>query len=136
MFRTNILSSYKHCFSVTRFTLNLQQPLRNLPSMFEPFTVITALTVTAATFGILSIISDYCRTYYKLQNRQKSGKLSLNVSPYYVVTLSPQYVDMSYIKCLRYTLTLSAIMSPQMSFFLAIKTETFANITKLQTFSQ
>ena len=103
-------------FSVTRFILNLQQPLRNLPSMFEPFTVITALTVTAATFGILSIISDYCRTYYRLQNRQKTGKLSLNVSPYYVTTLSPQYVDMSYTKCLRYILTLSATMSLHISF--------------------
>ena len=104
---------YKHCFSVTRFILNLQQPLRNLPSMFEPFTVITALTVTAATFGILSIISDYCLNYYRLKNKQKKGKFFLNVSPYYVTTLSPQYVDMSYTKCLRYALTLSATMSPQ-----------------------
>ena len=129
-------STKHYFFSVTRFILNLQQPLRNLPSMFEPFTVITALTVTAATFGILSIISDYCRTYYRLQNRQKTGKLSLNVSPYYVTTLCPQYVDMSYTKCLRYTLTLSAIMSPQITIFLSTKTKTFANITKLQTFSQ
>ena len=128
--------STKHCFSVTRFILNLQQPLRNLPSMFEPFTVITALTVTAATFGILSIISDYCLNYYRLKNKQKKGKLSLNVSPYYVTTLSPQYVDMSYTKCLRYILTLSATMSPQIAIFLSTKTETFANITKLQTFSQ
>ena len=123
-------------FSVTRFILNLQQPLRNLPSMFEPFTVITALTVTAATFGILSIISDYCLNYYRLKNKQKKGKFFLNVSPYYVTTLSPQYVDMSYTKCLRYILTLSATMSPQIAIFLSTKTETFANITKLQTSSQ
>ena len=106
----------KHCFSVTRFILNLQQPLRNLPSMFEPFTVITALTVTAATFGILSIISDYCLNYYKLMKEQKTGKLFFHVSPYYVTTLSPQYVDMSHTKCLRYILTLSATMSLHISF--------------------
>ena len=78
--------------------------------MFEPFTVITALTVTAATFGVISILSDYCLSYYKLRQRQKTSKLQFFMCPQYHVTkcqflhlnkryyahlISPHYVDMS-----------------------------------------
>ena len=47
--------------------------------MFEPFTVITALTVTAATFGVISILSDYCLSYYRLRQRQKTGQLNVTI---------------------------------------------------------
>ena len=126
----------KHCFSVKRFILNLQQPLRNLPSMFEPFTVITALTVTAATFGILSIISDYCLNYYKLMKERKTGKLFFPCVPilcyhiepticwYVIYEMSPLYTDI-------FRNNVSAYF-----IFLSTKTETFANITKLLTFSK
>ena len=50
--------------------------------MFEPFTVITALTVTAATFGVISILSDYCLSYYRLRQHQKTGLLNAIICQY------------------------------------------------------